>query len=118
MPAQQPRTLRPCPRSPNCVSSQADRADQEHFVEAIAFRGTLSQVVQVVLSWPRVQLVEETPDYLHFEQRSALFGFVDDLEIALGRGVLHVRSSSRSGYSDLGVNRRRVEALRSDLKGL
>jgi uncharacterized protein (DUF1499 family) len=61
--------------------------------------------------------VNETPGYLHAECRSALFGFVDDLELHLrvSEGVIAVRSASRLGYSDLGVNRRRVEILRTSL---
>jgi uncharacterized protein (DUF1499 family) len=56
-------------------------------------------------------------DYLHAECRSALFRFVDDLEIQLrpGEGIAAVRSASRVGYSDLGVNRKRVESLRAEL---
>ena len=59
----------------------------------------------------------ETDDYLHAECRSALFGFVDDLELHLraSDGIIAVRSASRLGYGDLGVNRRRVESLRSAL---
>jgi uncharacterized protein (DUF1499 family) len=56
-------------------------------------------------------------DYLHAECASAVFGFVDDLELQLraSEGRIAVRSASRLGRSDLGVNRRRVEALRSEL---
>ncbi len=68
---------------------------------------------------PRARIVEETEDYLHAECRSALFGFVDDLELQLrpSESIIAVRSASRLGYSDFGVNRRRVEALRESLAG-
>jgi uncharacterized protein (DUF1499 family) len=64
--------------------------------------------------------VTETADYLHAECRSAVFGLVDDLELHLrqSEGIIAVRSASRLGYSDLGVNRRRVEGLRSSLIAL
>jgi len=63
--------------------------------------------------------VKETSDYLHAECRSAWFGFVDDLELHLrpSEASIAVRSASRLGYSDLGVNRRRVEDLRASLIG-
>lgn len=55
--------------------------------------------------------------YLHAECRSALFGFVDDLELQLRTGdrLVAVRSASRLGYYDFGVNRRRIEHLRAIL---
>lgn len=64
---------------------------------------------------PRTRVVTETSDYLHAECRSPLLGFVDDIELHLrvSRGIIAVRSASRLGYGDLGVNRRRVERLRS-----
>lgn len=66
---------------------------------------------------PRTTIVTQTDNYLHAECQSALFGFVDDLELHLkaANAVIDVRSASRLGYSDLGVNRRRVEDLRSQL---
>jgi uncharacterized protein (DUF1499 family) len=72
---------------------------------------------ELVSELPRSRIVTETADYLHVECRSALFGFVDDLELHLrpAGGIIAVRSASRLGYSDLGVNRRRVEDLRAAL---
>jgi uncharacterized protein (DUF1499 family) len=69
---------------------------------------------------PRTRIVKETEDYLHAECRSALFRFVDDLELQLrpSESIIAVRSASRLGYSDLGVNRRRVEGLRESLTRL
>jgi uncharacterized protein (DUF1499 family) len=67
---------------------------------------------------PRTRIVKRTSDYLHAECRSKWFGFVDDLELHLRNAhgpVLAVRSASRIGYSDFGVNRARVEQLRRDL---
>jgi len=68
---------------------------------------------------PRTRIVASDDRYLHAECRTRLLGFVDDLELlrqAFG-GTVAVRSASRVGRSDLGANRRRVEALRRDLAG-
>lgn len=111
--------LAPCPSSPNCVSSDAE--DRGHAVEplvlAMAPGAGWRAARDAVLALPRTEIVTETDSYLHAECRSALLGFVDDLELHLraGRGVIAVRSASRLGYGDLGVNRRRVETLRSAL---
>ena len=109
--------LAPCPSSPNCVSS--DAADSTHSVAAFALaipsRKAWLAARGSVESLPRTKIISETSDYLHAECTSAFFGFVDDLELHLrvAEGVIAVRSASRLGYSDLGVNRRRIEDLRA-----
>lgn len=111
--------LRPCPSSPNCVSS--DASDVSHRVAAFELGVPAPEawraVRVAVAGLPRTVIVKETSDYLHAECASAVFGFVDDLELQLraSEGRIAVRSASRLGRSDLGVNRRRVEALRSEL---
>jgi uncharacterized protein (DUF1499 family) len=71
----------------------------------------------VVESLPRTRIVESDERYLHAEARSRILGFVDDLELLLDAdGVAQVRSASRLGYSDLGVNRARVEEIRAELR--
>ncbi len=109
--------LAPCPSSPNCVSSDATalRHVLEPFTLAIPPSEAWPIVRELVLKLPRTQVVADRPAYLHAECRSWLFGFVDDLELHLRpvEGIIAVRSASRLGYSDLGVNRRRVESLRA-----
>ncbi len=111
--------LAPCPSSPNCVSS--DAKDSFHRVPAFQLAlpaGDAWLVVrETVASLPRTAIITESPDYLHAECSSAIFGFVDDLELQLrtAQGLIAVRSASRLGYGDLGVNRRRVENLRDFL---
>ncbi len=111
--------LAPCPSSPNCVSS--DAADAAHQIPPLAFTVSAPDAWQsaraAVAALPRTEIVTATSDYLHAECRSALFGFVDDLELQLrpGQAIIAVRSASRLGYSDLGVNRRRVERIRAAL---
>ena len=99
-----------CKRTPNCVSSQADPADREHYISPI--KGEFSRVRKAVESMPGATVIEEKPDYLYAEFRTPLLGFVDDVEFLLGDGVIHVRSASRLGRRDFGVNRKRIEALR------
>jgi uncharacterized protein (DUF1499 family) len=69
---------------------------------------------KIIERMDRTMIVEETATYLHIEVASALFGFVDDVEFFVDdtEKKIHVRSASRLGYSDLGVNRRRVERIR------
>lgn len=114
------RRFAPCPDSPNCVSS--DAADPSHRVAALTLaipaEAAWPQIAETVKSLPRTTVTQVTADYLHAECRSAVFRFVDDLELELrkGEGVVAVRSASRVGYSDFGVNRRRVENLREVLR--
>lgn len=114
------QALAPCPRSPNCVSSQA--SDAGHRVEPLALRvpsdAAWTAAKRAVQAMPRTRIVDERPGYLRAEATSLLFRFVDDLELALAEdgGRLDVRSASRVGYSDLGANRKRVEALRKALR--
>jgi len=109
----------PCPDSRNCVST--DATDPSHalssFDLAVAPGEAWGLVIAEVSAMEGVDEIAASADYLHATFRSRLFGFVDDLEVEL-RGaerVLAVRSASRIGRSDLGVNRRRVEALRAAL---
>lgn len=108
--------LAACPFSPNCVSS--DAGDERHKVLAIKFNVLANAAweitKQTIVKLPRTQIVTETPDYLHAECTSAVFGFVDDLELQLrpSEGIIAIRSASRLGHSDFGVNRERVETLR------
>lgn len=105
-----------CPSSPNCVSS--DTVDASHSIAPFellvapadgwrALRTTLEKL-------PRTRVVAASEDYLHAECSSAFFGFVDDLELHLrsAQNSIAVRSASRLGQSDFGVNRKRVERLR------
>jgi uncharacterized protein (DUF1499 family) len=109
-------TLAPCPASPNCVSSQA--TDAEHSTEPLSFTGdgTLAwhRLKSALGTESRLSIVEDTGSYLHAEARSLVFRFVDDVEFVLDpdAGLIQVRSASRTGYSDFGVNRRRVERIR------
>jgi uncharacterized protein (DUF1499 family) len=111
--------LAPCPSSPNCVSSRS--ADARHRIEPLLLVGDVdagwAALWEHVAGLPRTRVIEHRPLYLRAECRSALFGFVDDLELLLEPETarVQVRSASRTGHGDLGVNRRRVEDLRRAL---
>jgi len=107
--------LADCPSKPNCVSSQAQ--DETHFLPFFGYQGekeaAFKRLKKIVASSDGMTLITENDTYLHIECKSALFGFVDDLEFYFSKkNVIHVRSASRLGYSDFGVNRKRVEKLR------
>lgn len=110
--------LAPPKRTPNCVSSQADRADTEHYIEPILLNlpsaHAMSAARNAVKSMARATIVREEGTYLYAEYRSRLLGYVDDLELLFDEaaGLFHVRSASRLGRRDFGVNRARVERLR------
>mgnify|MGYP002789515055 CR=1 FL=1 len=109
--------LAPCPDSPNCVCSQDTRPG--HHIDALPYSGepavALARLKDLVQREPRTRIVETSQQYLRAEFRSRVFRFVDDVEFLAdpARGVIEVRSASRVGYSDMGVNRRRMEHLRS-----
>ncbi len=114
-------TLLPCPDSPNCVSSLADPDDTTHHIAALN-KSTKLDAKQLIIDWiannENAQLIVDSEHYLYAEFTSALMGFVDDLELLFtpdGK-TIHVRSASRLGYSDLGENRKRVEALRTAIE--
>lgn len=107
--------LRPCPAKPNCVCS--DGGDEQHGVEPFAVTESddpLERIKQVMADLPGAELIDEGDGYLRYECVSPLLHYVDDVEFLLDRdaGVIHVRSASRVGHSDLGANRRRVDEVR------
>ncbi len=111
--------LAPCPDSPNCVSSQAPESDSQHYISAIAFEGSatdaLTQLKSVIQAMDRTEIMTETEDYLYAEFTSKLMGYVDDVEFYVQpeQNLIQVRSASRLGQSDLGVNRQRIEEIRT-----
>jgi len=115
-----PGRLAGCPRKPNCVSSEA--ADSGHNVTPLQLKGDPSAAWEgihaIIKRLPRSTIVASNAHYLHAEVKSRLFRFVDDLELLWDPATdrVAIRSASRLGYSDLGVNRRRVEDLRREFK--
>lgn len=105
-----------CSSKPNCVSTQELRSDyQVAPFELISESTTINEIEQVALTLKRTKTVNKTDERLHLESTSLVFRFVDDLHIVKQGTQLQVRSKSRVGYSDFGVNKNRVEALREKL---
>lgn len=114
--------LAPCPASPNCVISQD--GDPKHAIDPITYhvdrdraKEALLKVLNVV---PRTEVIENTNNYIHALSKSRIFKFVDDVEFYFPEDekVIHMRSASRVGESDLGVNRRRMEQIRLAMRDL
>jgi uncharacterized protein (DUF1499 family) len=102
--------LAPCRPTPNCVCSQADPSDREHYIAPL--KASLDEVRKAVEALPRTRIVLAHPDYLYAEFRSKLLGYVDDVEFFFDGTAIQVRSASRLGRRDFGVNRARIEEIR------
>lgn len=109
--------LLPCPTTPNCVSSQAK--DEDHHVAPIPIpadkAGNIRQIlVDALMSIKGVVIVENSESHIHAIFKTKLLRFKDDVDFFIDRknGMIHLRSASRIGHSDFGVNRKRVEKLR------
>ena len=109
--------LEPCPESPNCVISVGE--DASHFIEPFSYFGdrgaARKRLLSILVALPRTRIrISDDGNYIQAECRSFLFRFVDDLEFVMDteKPLIHVRSAARTGYSDFGVNRKRVEQIR------
>ncbi len=108
-------TLKECPDSPNCVSSQEEGS---HYIDPIRYSGSIkdakSTLLEVLKNMKRTEVITNNDNYIHAECTSLVFRFVDDVEFYFDDNakLIHVRSASRIGQSDLGVNRKRVEKIR------
>ncbi len=107
--------LAACPGTPNCVNSQSN--DVTSKIEPLPTE-SIAEIKQVVEAMEGTSIIEETGNYLYAEFKSKLMGYVDDVEFYLDQesNTVQVRSASRLGKSDLGVNRKRVEEIRSKLQ--
>jgi uncharacterized protein (DUF1499 family) len=116
-----PRSLAPCPESPNCVSTQA--TDERHAIAPLLYQKPRAEAKEalkhVLRSLPRSKLIKEDEAYLHYEFTSLVFRFVDDVEFLFDDDtkMIHFRSASRTGYGDFGVNRKRMEEIRQLVDG-
>lgn len=115
--------LTPCPDSPNCVSTQAPPSDEVHYVPPIPYEGSRVNVKSTIVSWIEeredAEIVTEREDYVHAVFSSQVFGFNDDLELYFppAGDVVQLRSASRVGQGDMGVNRARYQAVRAAIAG-
>lgn len=114
------KKLPPCEDSPNCVSSQA--SDKQHYIPPFRISGdpklAWAALRQAIIELDRIVITHETKTTLHAEATSLVLRFVDDIDAILDEkaGLIHIRSASRRGHSDFGVNRKRIESLRTKLR--
>jgi len=108
--------LVPCPKSPNCVSTQA--LDKKHIINPLKYSSTLKEaklkILDIIKSLKRTKIINESEIYIHAEFRTRTFKFIDDVEFYFDdtEKIIHFRSASRVGWSDMGVNRKRMEKIR------
>jgi len=110
--------LRPCPDSPNCVCSEAhSQGSEQHAIEPVnAEYGAWQKLISNITEQGG-EIQQDDGSYLHATFSSPVFRYVDDVELRLDQeqGLIHIRSASRVGRSDFGVNRSRVERIKSAL---
>ena len=118
--------LKPASATDNSVTSQATLYPnhpqrQRAGIAPLPLRGdgpaTLAKIKSVVASMDGAKIVKSEPDYLYAQYTTRLMKFVDDVEFWYdpAAGVIQVRSASRVGKGDMGVNRKRIEAVRAAL---
>lgn len=106
----------PCPQTPNCVSTQSKR--KTHGIAPLNYKSSLDEaknkILEIINSMKRTAIITTTENYIHAEFKTGLFKFIDDVEFYFDddEKIIHFRSASRVGSSDLGTNRRRMEKIR------
>jgi uncharacterized protein (DUF1499 family) len=113
--------LNPCPKTPNCINSFSSVDDTIHYRSPITFKKSIMEA-KVILkskieSYPRTEIITENSNYIYAEFTSLIMRYVDDVEFYFDEKnkLLHFRSASRLGSGDMGVNRKRIEAILKDL---
>jgi len=107
--------LAPCPNSPNCVSSNALKKRKK--LAPLKFKTDISiaihQLDSIVQTFAKVTLVSKSEDYLHYTFKTKVGSFTDDVEFLFDKPskLIHFRSASRVGWSDNGVNKRRMKQI-------
>ena len=105
--------FRPCPDSPNCISTQANPTNETHFIKPLTYHTSRQKAIEiihhVITDMPRTKIITLSSNYIHIEFTTTLWRFVDDVEFYFpaDQKVIHFTSRSRIGYSDLGLNRKR-----------
>ena len=100
--------LKPCIEVAHCVREEWEVNNIEEPFE---------EIKSIIENSPRIEIVEINGDYLHAEATSKWMKYVDDLEVSFlpESNILLIRSESRVGESDLGVNKKRVDLLKSKM---
>ena len=111
-----------CPNSPNCVLSQASYPKYQihpiHYTSSVEI--AKEKLIKVIQSMDGTRIIKQDEVYWHVEFTTRWLRFIDDVEFYFPESeeLIHLRSASRSGYWDLGVNRKRVEEIRSRFEEL
>jgi uncharacterized protein (DUF1499 family) len=114
------KKLPPCQNTPNCVSSQS--SDNLHYIAPFKISGSAKaaweELRRLIVDHDRMLITHESKTSLHAEATSLVLQFVDDIDAFLDEeaGLIHIRSASRIGHSDFGVNRKRIETFRQQLR--
>ncbi|UZE94830.1 DUF1499 domain-containing protein [Alkalimarinus alittae] len=115
--------LTPCPDSPNCVSSYEDKKDETHYIDALVIKGdnpqqAWSSLQSLIKQNSNAEIIKQDDHYIYAEYTSSIMRFVDDTEFLLDKenNRVQLRSASRLGHKDFGVNRERLEAIRAELQ--
>ncbi|WP_250657823.1 DUF1499 domain-containing protein [Alkalimarinus coralli] len=115
--------LAPCPDSPNCVSSFEQKSDETHYIDTYVLKGSNTQqawdsLQSLIEQNDSAEIIKKSDSYIYAEYTSTIMRFVDDTEFLLDKdnNRVQLRSASRLGYRDFGVNRERLESLRTELK--
>jgi len=112
--------LKPCPESPNCVSTQTQQKSKQ--MDPIPFALDPKEVLKIIKSvienLSNTHLEKESPSYLHYTFKSKIFRFTDDVEFLIDaeQKLIHFRSASRTGYSDMGVNKKRMTEITAGIE--
>jgi uncharacterized protein (DUF1499 family) len=105
-----------CSGKPNCVNSFNPTSDKEHFIDPIVAKEgkevAYKKIEEILKNYPRTKIITQTENYIHAECTSMILRFVDDVEFVFMDDKIQMKSASRVGHSDLGVNRKRLEEIR------
>ena len=115
--------LKACPDSPNCILSQAE-GDPAHYLAPIKYdfddKTAYDRVIKVINSMERTKIITMTDNYIHAEFTTKIMRYVDDVEFYFDykNKTIHFRSASRIGYSDMGLNRKRMTEVAARFKNM
>jgi uncharacterized protein (DUF1499 family) len=113
--------LAACKSSPNCISSQAEATDTMHYAEPIAVPDAVTnpkqRILDILTATPGAVIIEDKGNYVRAEFTTKIMRYIDDVEFVVdtSKRIIDFRSASRVGYSDMGLNRKRIEQIRASI---
>lgn len=111
--------FKPCPKTPNCVSTMAPKEDKKHFITPISYNSSqeeaVEKMIQIINSLKGTTITVKDINYIHAIFSTKLLRFKDDVEFYFDDSskIIHFKSASRIGSSDLGTNRKRMEKIKN-----